>query len=641
MPAEQRADGASDPRATVGWGPGPEEQTEERSGSVGGASISRAAVSWKPGPDEERSEEQPGSRAGASDTRVAKRGAFGSLRWRLAGWVALVVVLSTGVAFVAVYRGTGTQLHRQIDTEIAGDAAELSHALVSSGARTPRQTLAVARGYVSGQPFNASSTLLFALVPGAGTATNTPELFGHPAPDDGESVAVQAQENRLSQRLLAVGGGFSTLDLPDVGYLRLLKRQVRIPGGRARADRSRGTLAFDRSRETRAFGAGRFGDASGASVSPIGPRFGQQLVTVGVGESLASVARAQRGVARAFILAGLLTLAGALLASLAVGARFSRPLRRMATVAAQVDAGDLHPRIHDVEREGQEVRVLADAFNHMLDRLTDAFAGQRAFVADASHELRTPLTVIRGQLEVLAAQREPSGEEVRRVERLVQAEIARVTRLVDDLLVLAKAEQTQFLRLEPIELEPFVEELWSGTTLLAPRRYELGGVPAGTLLADPDRLAQALRNLLSNAIAHTASEQGLVRLDVERTDRQGHGYRPVRPDGERPEGRGPGQERVRFVVQDDGPGIPAEQRELVFDRFHRTDTARDRASGGTGLGLAIVRAIAEAHGGRVAASESFAGGARVELELPRFTPAATRTASDPEPVSSAAQAQRR
>ncbi len=505
---------------------------------------------------------------GASDPRSGRsRGAVGrrarwipaSLRWRLAGWVALVVVVSSGIAFVAVYRGTGTQLHRQIDSELAGDAGELAHALASARPRTPRQTLAIARAYISGQPFNASSTLQFALVPGAGTATTTPELFGSHAPDDGESTAVQAQEDHLSHRLLTVRGGFSTIELADIGYLRLLKRQVRIPGARA--------------------GAG-------------------QLVTVGVGQPLASVARAQRGVARAFILAGLLTLAGALLGSLLIGARFSRPLRRMAAVAAQVDAGDLHPRIHDVAREGEEVRVLADAFNHMLDRLTDAFAGQRAFVADASHELRTPLTVIRGQLEVLAAQRDPSGAEVRRVERLAQAEIARITRLVDDLLLLAKAEQTQFLRLEPIALESFIGELWDGATLLAERRFELGEVPAGTLIADPDRLAQALRNLLANAIEHTArSGSGLVRLCVERV----------------------GAGRIRFAVEDDGPGIPAEQRERVFDRFHRTDAARDRASGGTGLGLAIVRAIVEAHGGRVAACASSAGGARIEIELPRFT----------------------
>ncbi len=518
-----------------------------------------------------------------------------SLRWRLAVWVALVVVVSSGITFFAVYRGTGTQLRRQIDSEITGDSGEFAHALRASGARTSAAALAAARAYVAGQPFNASSTVLFARVPGAGTATNTPELFGSHPPDDGESVAVQAQENRLAHGLLAAHEGFSTLSLPDVGYLRLLDRAVRIPGGRGHAS---------------------------------------QLVTVGVGEPLASVARAQHGVARAFILAGFLALAGALLASLLIGSRFSRPLRRMATIAAQVDAGDLHPRIHDVERDGREVQVLADAFNHMLDRLTDAFAGQREFVADASHELRTPLTVIRGQLEVLAAQRDPSGEEVRRVERLAQAEIARITRLVDDLLLLAKAEQTRFLRLEPIDLQSFVGELWDGATLVAARRFGLGEVPAGTLLADPDRLAQALRNLIGNAIEHTDDGSGLVRLDVERIARPGRGLGAT-PSVERPAG-----ESLRFVVQDDGPGIAPEQRERVFDRFHRTDAARDRASGGTGLGLAIVRAIAEAHGGRVSASPSAAGGARIELELPRFTPARADPSIRAEPVG-AAPAQRR
>jgi signal transduction histidine kinase len=271
----------------------------------------------------------------------------------------------------------------------------------------------------------------------------------------------------------------------------------------------------------------------------------------------------------------------------------------MAAVAARVDAGDLHPRIDDAGRQGEEVRVLADAFNHMLDRLTDAFAGQRAFVADASHELRTPLTVIRGQLEVLASQREPTAEEVRRVERLVSAEIARISRLVDDLLLLAKTDQTEFLRVDWIALRPYVAELWDGMSLIADRRFELEEVPEGTLRADPDRLAQALRNLIANAIDHTEPHTGLVRLRVELA---------------------PG-ERIRFLVEDDGPGIPADERERVFRRFYRTDYARSRRSGGTGLGLAIVRAIADAHGGWVRASESPEGGARIELELPGFTPA--------------------
>jgi signal transduction histidine kinase len=306
----------------------------------------------------------------------------------------------------------------------------------------------------------------------------------------------------------------------------------------------------------------------------------------------------------AFLLAAALSLVGALVGALVIGTRFSRPLQRMAAVAQRVDGGDLHPRIHDVGGP-DELRVLADAFNHMLDRLTEAFAGQRAFVADASHELRTPLTVIRGQLEVLAAQDSPSEQEVRRVERLVRAEIARIGRLVDDLLLLAKAEQTEFLRPQEIDLRDYVQTLWDGMSLLAQRRFELGRLPDGTLCADPDRLAQALRNLVSNAVEHTASDEGLVRLRVV------------------PRAGG----RVAFVVEDDGPGIPADQRERVFDRFHRTDAARDRASGGTGLGLAIVRAIAEAHEGRATAGSSPEGGARIELELPGFTMARARVAA--------------
>ncbi len=243
--------------------------------------------------------------------------------------------------------------------------------------------------------------------------------------------------------------------------------------------------------------------------------------------------------------------------------------------------------------------MLAESFNHMLDRLADAFAGQRAFVADASHELRTPLTVIRGQLEVLAAQEHPPPEEIRRVEQLVLSEVARITRLVDDLLLLARSEQTEFLRIESVPLEHFVSELWDSFTLIDEQRsFELAAIPEGTLRADPDRLAQALRNLVMNAIAHTRPDSGRVLLSVEQPRR---GW-------------------VRFVVEDDGPGIPADQRELIFDRFHRTDESRARAFGGTGLGLAIVKAIAEAHHGRVRATASAAGGARIELDLPGFQP---------------------
>jgi two-component system, OmpR family, sensor kinase len=481
-----------------------------------------------------------------------RRALPGGLRFRLGAWVALVVLASCALTFGIVYSGTGNELRHQIDRDIAGEESELAQVATSGRALAPDGISRRATNYIRAQPFKANSTLLFAIVPGAHTSSNRPELFTRERADNGETAAEQRQENRLAGRLLVVKDGYSTLPLPDVGDLRLLERTYTLAGGRR--------------------------------------------VTVGAGEPLAPVSHAQGSIARAFLLAFALALGGALVAAYLVGTRVSRPLRRMAAVAARVDAGDLHPRIHDLTREAPELRVLADAFNHMLDRLTEAFAGQRAFVADASHELRTPLTVIRGQIEVLAAQSSPSEQEVRRVESLVLAEVARITRLVDDLLLLAKAEQTEFLRISEIDLEDFVASLWDGMTLLAERRFELAAVPAGILRVDPDRLAQALRNLVANAIDHTREGKGLVRLSIREL----------------------GAGRIELVVEDDGPGIAARQRERVFDRFHRTDAARDRASGGTGLGLAIVRAIAEAHGGCALATASPEGGARVAFELPGF-----------------------
>ncbi len=483
------------------------------------------------------------------------------LRWRLGASVAAVLAISSAVTFVAVYRSTGSQLRKQIESEVAGDSTSLSRALTSSGARSERGLQSAAARYIRAQPFSSSSTLLFVRFPGGATVTNRPELFSPHAPDDGETATQQAAENRLATKLLQAHPGFSTVQMPDVGELRLLRRTTHLPTPASSGVRS---------------------------------------VSVGVGEPLTSVERAQDVVSRSFILAGLIALAGALIAALVIGTRLSRPLRRMAATAALIDAGEMHHRMHDTDSGAREVRVLAESFNHMLDRLADAFAGQRAFVADASHELRTPLTVIRGQLEVLAAQSRPSPEEIHRVEQLVLAEVGRITRLVDDLLLLARSEQTAFLRIESVALEEFVSELWDSFTLIDEQRsFELGPIPAGNLQADPDRLAQALRNLVMNAIAHTSPQTGRVLLHVEQ----------------------PRAGWVRFAVEDDGPGIPEDQREAVFDRFHRTDEGRARAVGGAGLGLAIVKAIAEAHGGRARAGTAAAGGARIELDLPGFVPA--------------------
>ncbi|HUY59288.1 MAG TPA: HAMP domain-containing sensor histidine kinase [Solirubrobacteraceae bacterium] len=476
------------------------------------------------------------------------------LRWRLTAWVATVMLASAAVIFVVVYEDTGSQLQGQIDRDVVGDTSQLAQALRPTAGQSPVQIAIVAARYLRAQPYTASSTLLFVLLPGARTASNHLEVFGASRPEPGESAAQQAFENGVGRRLLVAHIGYWTPRIPDVGRVRVLERSLDLGGVNA---------------------------------------------VVGAGEPLATVAAAQHDVAGAFVLAGAVVLALALLASYLAGARVSAPLRRLSAVAARVDAGDLGPRMTLSGRSGDEMRVLAGSFNHMLDRLAEAFASQREFVADAAHELRTPLTVIRGQLEVLATQQHPSEAEVRRVERLVQAEVSRISRLVDDLLVLTQAERIDFLQVESIDLRPFVAQLWDGLSLTADRRFELGAIPDGALEADPDRLAQALRNLARNAIEHTADGTGLIRLDGER----------LAPD------------RLAFVVIDDGPGIPVSERDRIFERFHRIDGSRSRASGGAGLGLAIVRAIAEAHGGQVrVADRRDAPGARIELVVPGFTP---------------------
>jgi signal transduction histidine kinase len=328
---------------------------------------------------------------------------------------------------------------------------------------------------------------------------------------------------------------------------------------------------------------------------------GRVVARAGIGEPTAASDRAKRAVRDEFLLAGALAALAALVGGFAVASRVAAPLRRMAHVAARVDGGDLGPRMEVADRR-DEVRVLAEAFDHMLDRLEDAFDRQTAFVADASHELRTPLTVIRGQLEVLASTEHPDRDEVRRVEKLVAVEIERMSRLVEDMMLLAQADDAEFLRPSVIELRPFVLDLVRGLADVAPPRLAVGAVPELLIEADEDRLAQALRNLLRNAIAHTA-EDGAVQLGVETADGL-----------------------ARFIVDDDGPGIPPDQRAAVFDRFRRLDDGRARDAGGAGLGLAIVQAIAHAHGGRAWADAARSGGARFVLEIP------VRTRSDDGPT---------
>ncbi|MGH2894663.1 MAG: ATP-binding protein [Solirubrobacteraceae bacterium] len=484
-----------------------------------------------------------------------------SLRWRLVGWVVAVMLAGFASVFVVVYEQTGAQLRARVDDDARADLAQLSQAVRALRPGSPSRLLTDLRRYLDAQPYNGRASLMFAVVPGAGTVSNHPELFGAATPDGGETASQQRREDALGQDVLQGPVGLRTAAVPDVGQVRLDERLLTAVG---------------------------------------------QPVRLGAGEALGSVWSAQHAIARSFLIAGALALALILAASYLAGVSVSRPLRRMARVAERVDGGDLHPRMK-ADPPSHEISVLANAFNHMLDRLAAAFHQQRDFVADASHELRTPLAVIAGQLDVLARYKDPSADDVAHVQRIVAGEVARTTRLVEDMLLLARSEQREFVNRIPIDLPQFVEELWHTTTVRVNRRLELGPVPEGRLEADPDRLAQALRNVIDNAIAHTTEPGGHIALHTE-----------ALPGG-----------RVRFIVTDDGPGIPAVERTRIFERFHRTDEARDRRAGGAGLGLAIVQAIAEAHGGEVRATEPDGAGARIELEITRFSPGQRRRAADP------------
>ncbi|MBS1869090.1 MAG: HAMP domain-containing protein [Actinobacteria bacterium] len=494
------------------------------------------------------------ARRSDSDPAIGARVSwFRSLRARLAIAIAVILVAALGTAFVATYRGTGTQVQAQIDQDLRQEATAFEQKIPVYRVTRGRVTRAAQRYIADQVTFTVTPRLYVVRVAGGGIVSNLPEL--NPAENSALDRNV-AGPHRESPEARAVRT--APLDFSDV------------------------TVG---------------GEPVRLYVIPV-LRDGRPVASIGVGEPTEGVARAQSGVARTFVFAGTATLLAAIVLGFAFASRLSRPLRRMAATAAQVRAGDLSQRIGARGRH-DEVRVLADSFDRMLDRLEDAFARQRGFVADASHELRTPLTVIRGQLEVLARQREVTTEDVRRVNQVVTTEVVRMERLVEDLLLLARADEGELLRAETLELRPFVTELFDSLTLTAERRFELGDVPEGTLRADEDRLAQVVRNLARNAVEHTAPD-GLVRLCVT-----------AQPRG-----------WLEIAVEDDGPGIPQEQRDRVFDRFHRLDSSRARGKGGAGLGLAIARAIVEAHGGRIAAGTSPEGGARVAFRLPGFRAAA-------------------
>lgn len=267
------------------------------------------------------------------------------------------------------------------------------------------------------------------------------------------------------------------------------------------------------------------------------------------------------------------------------------PVRRITQTAAAISREDLSRRI-DYAGPTDEIGELAGTMDAMLDRIETAFSAQEQFISDVSHELRTPLTIVKGHLQVLDRQQEPSPELVKQEHGLVIDELDRMNRLVADLLTLTRASRSDFLRKEPIELDLFLRSLAAQGPHLGDRKWEIDGLPGGSVDADQDRLTQVFLNLMQNAVAHTGTGQ-VIALGGS---------------------RGAPGEPVRLWVRDEGEGMEEEVRRHVFERFYRGQGYT--AGGRVGLGLAIVQALVVAHGGAVAVESALGKGARFTVTLP-------------------------
>jgi signal transduction histidine kinase len=226
----------------------------------------------------------------------------------------------------------------------------------------------------------------------------------------------------------------------------------------------------------------------------------------------------------------------------------------------------------------------------MLDRLETSFATQRRFLDDAGHELRTPITIARGHLELLGDDPAEKAETV----ALVLDELDRMGRMVNDLLLLAKVEEPSFLERELVDVDVLTEELHAKTAALGDRTWVLESRAEGVVLADRQRLTQAVVQLAHNAVQHTS-----VGDEIALGSSLEHG-------------------ELRLWVRDSGPGVAPDQQDRIFERFARARGNRHRD--GAGLGLSIVRAIAEAHGGRVVLHSRPGAGALFTLVVPAAVP---------------------
>lgn len=299
-------------------------------------------------------------------------------------------------------------------------------------------------------------------------------------------------------------------------------------------------------------------------------------------------------------------LLGAALTRLLVIATFE-PLYEVERTALEIGQGDFSKRI-TVQAPETEVGHLGQSLNIMLDTMDEAIADRaytieqmRRFVGDAGHELRTPLVSVRGYAELYRMGALDEPEAIAQAMGRIEGEAIRMGDLVEDLLALARLDERRPLVLEPVDLVPLAHDAVMDARVQDPNR-EINAIiddDPVLVLGDELKIRQVLTNLLANALSHTA-ESTPVEVVVAQL---------------------PGADTGQFEIVDHGEGIPPQIASKIFDRFYRSDTSRNRATGGSGLGLSIVQSIVALHNGSVSVHETDGGGATFRVELPLATEA--------------------
>ncbi len=456
------------------------------------------------------------------------------------GIVTVVICCLSTSLFALISRG----LDADRDTQLAAraDAAAASIAAADAGAFAPSRALAPV------DPRSSVDVFVMVLAADGSVISSTGAIDGRPPAVPGEVLAAARRDGAAASSIPITGGAKD----------ETVRIQVRL-WSRTDLGRSGYVVAAQTSRK--------------------------------VGQDRA-------GLVVLFVVSGLITFVAAAVAVWVATGRALRPLRQTAALADEVGRSqDLSRRLPAVTAR-DAVGRLTTSFNAMMDRLEEAYgrvagalAAQQRFTADASHELRTPLTTVRNNAEFLLAH--PDAQDGDRAAALhdIAGEAVRMSRLIDNLLTLARADGGSGLRTDRVDLVELTESVCRQAAALHPgRQIAFAGTPARAVAGDDDMLRQLVWILLDNAVKFTA-EGGRVWVAVTQ--------------------RG---DRVVLTIADDGVGIPAGSQERIFDRFYRADPAR--SGHGSGLGLAIGAWIAREHGGTIVAANNDRGGATFSVDLP-------------------------